>query len=189
MDLRRSEELGQYEQALTLYRQAESEYPDDPVASNGICDGLFRMGTRFRLLERATRNVKFYGDLVSRIICGNVLRHLGRNHESLALMRETTDIFPRELGGWSGYIRSLSLVGRRSEALLKCDELIALVPEHPLPRLMQADLLRKMGKLSDSLASFNKLWFTFLLIGDFNWVKLLCCCSKTIRMRLHRLPK
>ncbi len=154
-------ELEQYDEAMALYRQAEKDFPDDPVAPNGIATVYFAMGHPLKALEQASRNVKFFGDLVSRIICGNLLRHLGRNHESLILMKETTQAFPRELGSWSGYIRSLNLVGRQSEALQQCEEMVLAVPEHPLPRLMQADLLRKVGKVSESLLVLNKALVAF----------------------------
>ena len=154
-------ELEQYDEALALYRQAEKEYPDDPVAPNGIATVYFALGHPLKALDQAMKNVKFFGDVVSRIISGSVLRHLGRNDESLVLMKETTEAFPHDLGSWSGYIRSLNLVGRPEDALQKCEEMIAAVPEHPLPRLTQAALLRKMGKVSESLVVVNKALTSF----------------------------
>ncbi len=149
-------EYGDFSGALEIYERMEVNFPFDPVAPNGISTVYFAMGHLEKALKKAQNNVIMFGDVVSRIICGNILRHLGRNHESLALMHEALDKFPREMAIWTGYIRSLGLVGRHQDALKKCGELITALPDQPMPRLLQGDLLRKFGKLSESLATFNK---------------------------------
>lgn len=149
-------DCGEFQRSLSLYEKAEQDYPDDPVAPNGISTVYLAMGQPNKALARAQRNIATFGDPVSRIICGNILRHLGRNHESLTLMEGSVRLFGKELGIWSGYIRSLSLVGRYESALAKCEECIAIFPKAPLPRYMHGELLRKMGRLQESLSSFNR---------------------------------
>ncbi len=187
-------EYGDYKEAVSIYQRAELEFPDDPVAANGLSTVYFAMGHSVQALAKARNNVMMFGDIVSRIICGNILRHLGRNHESLSLMYETVAIFPRETAAWSGYIRSLGLVGRHQEALKKCEELIAEVPDQPMPKLLQGDLLRKFGKLSESLVAFNKALVQFpshrgLLLGKASVLLLLGDAEEAARLTVLNSPQ
>ena len=149
-------DCGEFQRSLSLYEKIESDYPDDPVAPNGISTVYIAMGQPNKALAKAEGNIAAFGDPVSRIICGNILRHLGRYHESLTLMDGSLRLFGQELGVWGGFIRSLTLVGRYELALEKCEECIAIFPKSPLPRYMHGEVLRKMGRLQDSLASFNR---------------------------------
>ena len=187
-------EYGDYKEAVSIYQRAELEFPEDPVAANGLSTVYFAMGHSEQALAKARNNVMMFGDIVSRIICGNILRHLGRNHESLSLMHETVAIFPRETIALSGYIRSLGLVGRHQEALKKCEELIAEVPDQPMPKLLQGDLLRKFGSLSESLVAFNKALVQFpshrgLLLGKASVLLLLGDAEEAARLTALNSPQ
>jgi tetratricopeptide (TPR) repeat protein len=149
-------DCGNFDRSLSIYVKAEKEFPDDPVAPNGITTVYFDSGQYDLALIKAKKNLEVYGDPVSRVICGNILRHLGRYHESLAIMRSAVNHFPNELRIWSGFIRSLGLAGRNEEALERCNAFIQQFPNRPSPYSAKGELLRKMGRLAESLDSYNK---------------------------------
>jgi tetratricopeptide (TPR) repeat protein len=152
---------GLFDRSLEVYKEVVRLYPDDPVAPNGIATVHFARGHISLALDAAQKNVAVYGDAVSRVICGNFLRHVGRYHESLRLARESVKIFPHELVLWGGLVRSLGLIRNFDKAIKESDELLRRFPESPLPWVVKGDILSRAGDLSGSLDAYTSGLRTF----------------------------
>jgi tetratricopeptide (TPR) repeat protein len=146
---------GMYDQSLDLYDETARLYPDDPVAPNGIATVYFVRGQVDRALSSARKNVRAFGDAVSRVICGNLLRHVGRYSEALQLARESVRVLPDEVLLWIGLVRALALKRDFDKALSEADEILDRFPDSPAPWSIKADILNRCGDTEGSLNVYS----------------------------------
>lgn len=152
---------GRFDQSLEVYNETARLYPDDPVASNGIATVLFARGQADAALRIAQKNVSVYGDAVSRTICGNLLRHVGRYSEAVRLGRESVRVLPLEVMLWNGLVRSLALMRDFERAHKESDEMRRRFPEIPFPWLIRGEILNRAGDVGASLDAYTTGLKTF----------------------------
>lgn len=154
-------DAGLYKESLAIYNDTLRQYPDDPVAANGIATVLSVSGQTEAALRLAQKNVAIYGDGVSRVICGNLLRHVGRYTEALRLARESVHVLPQEIMLWYALVRSLALKRNFEAALKEAHTMAQRFPETPLPWLAKGDTLSRAGDIQGSLDTYSTALKTF----------------------------
>ncbi len=150
-------DAGDYRSAVTIYRMAHRQNPDDPAGLLGLGESLRRLGANveaeqaFRLADaRAPKNPDILRGH------GNNLVALGRPKEALKQYRAALSLTPDDPRLFNGMGVALDLIGAHLKAQARYREGLKIAPDNASLRNNLGLSLVLSGDYADAIASLEK---------------------------------
>jgi predicted O-linked N-acetylglucosamine transferase (SPINDLY family) len=161
-----------YEDALLVYKDAITRYPDYPeiyVHQGVVLSMLGRFEEAAKAFEQALRlapnHVQAQGNL------GIVLCHLKRYEEAIWILRAAVARAPKSGDFHASLGAALHATGQVEAALLECKEALNLNPSHVQALTLTSFILQKLGRVKEAVEPARQ---AALMLPDFVAVQINC---------------
>lgn len=145
--------------AAKLAEKALSERPNHPAIANKTASAFAAVGRLEEAEEIIDRTIRQTNEerpdmLLARAL---ILRKLGNFTASEEIYRDILLRDPGNRAAWASHVKAALAQGNVDEALQSCSDALELFPGSPGLLKLQADVLRRVGRKSESVAALDDL--------------------------------
>ncbi|MCH8127218.1 tetratricopeptide repeat protein, partial [candidate division KSB1 bacterium] len=144
-------------EALVVYEETISLFPEDVVAKSGRAEVLKEMNELDKALAAYDETIsQFPNDVVAKNGRAEVLKEMNELDEALAAFDETINLFPNDVFAKNGRAEVLKEMNKLDEALAAYDETINQFPNEVVPKNGRAEVLKEMNELDKALVVYEE---------------------------------
>jgi len=154
--------MGDFDQALAVYKETMERFPNDEVARNGYAEVLKSMGNFDQALAVYKETMeRFPKNEIVRNGYAEVLKSMGDFEQTLAVYKETMERFPNDEVARNGYAEVLKSMGDFDQALAVYKETMERFPNNEVVRNGYAEVLKSMGDFDQALVIYEETMARF----------------------------
>lgn len=151
------QQSGQFGNAIHIYRQLVSLYPDDPGLLCQLGTALLQAGQPGDGIPHLRRAAKLAPDMLMALAnLATALHQTGRSGEALGYFERVAALDPNAPRAHNNLGNILRDLGRTRDAIARYDHAIALAPDYGEAYYNRADTLQEMGETERALADYDQ---------------------------------
>ena len=144
-------------EALVVYEETISLFPEDVVAKNGRAEVLKEMNKLDEALAGYNKTISLFpNNVFPKNGRAEVLKEMNELDKALAAYDETISQFPEDVVAKNGRAEVLKEMNELDEALAAFDETINLFPNDVFAKNGRAGALKEMNRIDEALAAYDE---------------------------------
>lgn len=149
---------GEFEEAVSYFRAALEEKPDDPLVPYNLAIALLRLGDRAAAETWLERSIEVDPDFRDgHFNLATLLAEDGRFEQAAVHFQRAHEIDPEDQAAHLAWATALSYIGRPEEAVRELESLLALDPSNSEALINLGTVLGQLGRAEEAAGAFERV--------------------------------